>query len=180
MMWLIMSMCIIVGITVFIAIRIVHTIVYEVRLIIQNKHGEFLLVFDGTEGRFRSPAHKVPFDEIPTRLVCTTMNALLPDIPYKYDTLFHTAIYKFDRVRDDVGALYCYEFKKRLRTYFSMYYILEADISQLPENVDKTAPFPQFYSLCFMENMSDDIRPSAIELGIYRKVVQIKGGNTCI
>lgn len=181
MKWLIMSVCIIIfGITIIIVISIMHTIVYEVRLIVQNKHGEFLLVFDSTRGRFCSPAHKVPFDAIPTKLVCTTMEALLPDIPYRYDTLFHPAIYKFDRVRDDVGALYCHEFKKRFRTYFSMYYVLETNISQLPENIDKTSPFPQFYSLYFIENMSPDIRPSSIELDIFRKVVQIKGRNICI
>ena len=177
MIWLIMFVCIIASVTVAVIIaKKIHTIVYEVRLIIQNKQGEFLLVFDGAEGRFRAPVQRVSFDEIPTGAVCVAMKTLLHDISYRYDAFFHVTTSKFDRVRDDVGPLYCYEHKKWLRTYFSMYYILETDILRLPETVEKTEPFPQFYSMEFIENIGDDICPLANEMNVYRRITRIKEG----
>ncbi len=179
MWWYLIAGCAVLAAGILILISVLRAVLLEVQLFVQNRQGEYLLIYDAEKRRFKLPAREVPFDEIPTKILFDLMEDFLPGAKFSCDPMFHAGENKYDRIRDDLGPAYLYEVQGKLRKKCVFCYLLKIESYEISERSKKTAPFPEFYPLQAIKEMSEDIRPDARVMLVLERIEKVKGERGC-
>lgn len=152
------SVCMIILLVVWIIFQRNRT-VYKIQLFVRNTKGEFLLVYNQRARRFDVLSCLVGFDEIPTQLIGSVMQKMVPGSGWSFDYQYHFRENKYDRVRDDIGPVCTYEDKTGFYKKYVLCYVLGLMEYQQTFDWKRMYPYPEFYSLKEIASMSEDIRP---------------------
>lgn len=151
---------------------------YRVFVLILNREGEQLLIYDKKEGRLTVPALDLPGNEIPTRFIPKIVDEV---IGYRMEhlrvsSLFHPSLRKYDRTRDDHPPAFIAERTFGKEKYYCELYVLEdgGDPQQLPRTL---FPYPEFFTYEEIQAMDESAIPNELCLYFIHNVWEVTMGN---